>query len=57
MYTIPLKHNNGETIGFINRAVHFSCLVFSKTNIILSFTLHPESTQTAFQVGKICNTV
>lgn len=57
MYTLALKYHNGETTGFINRVVHFNGLAFSKTNTILSFTLHSENTQTAFQVGKIYNTV
>lgn len=53
MYILPLKHNNGETIGFINRVVYFNHLVFSETNVILSFTLPTENIQTVFQVGKI----
>lgn len=57
MYILPLKLNNGETIGFINRVVYFNHLVFSETNVILSFTLPTENIQTVFQVGKIYSAV
>lgn len=56
-YILPLKHNNGETIGFNNRVVHFNHLAFRGTNVILMFTLPTENTQIAFQVGKIYSVV